>query len=105
MATTRALQTVLGGLTFPEGPRWHDGRFWFSDFYTHRVIALSEEGWAETMAHVPQQPSGLGWRPDGTKTPLQVLGWSVLYLMFAMMANRLLGEGIYVIGFSFPVVP
>jgi sugar lactone lactonase YvrE len=73
MATTRALRMVLGGLTFPEGPRWHDGRFWFSDFYTHRVIALSEEGWAETMAHVPQQPSGLGWRPDGTMLVVSML--------------------------------
>lgn len=65
MATQQGLTTVLAGLTFPEGPRWHQGRFWFSDFYTHRVIALTPEGWAETMAHVPQQPSGLGWTPAG----------------------------------------
>lgn len=78
MATTPsssmgALRTVLGGITFPEGPRWHQGRLWFSDFYTHRVMALSEEGWAETMAHVPQQPSGLGWRPDGTMLVVSML--------------------------------
>jgi len=73
MATQDGLQTVLGGLTFPEGPRWHEGRLWFSDFYTHRVIALSDEGWAETMAHVPQQPSGLGWRPDGTMLVVSML--------------------------------
>lgn len=68
-----AVRTVLGGITFPEGPRWHEGRLWFSDFYTHRVIALTEEGWAETMAHVPQQPSGLGWRPDGTMLVVSML--------------------------------
>lgn len=62
---TQGLTTVLAGLTFPEGPRWHGGKLWFSDFYSHRVIALSPEGWAETMAHVPQQPSGLGWTPAG----------------------------------------
>ncbi len=73
MATQGGLRTVLGGLTFPEGPRWHAGRLWFSDFYTHRVMALSEEGWAETMAHVPQQPSGLGWRPDGTMLVVSML--------------------------------
>jgi len=73
MATQDGLQTVLGGLTFPEGPRWHEGRLWFSDFYTHRVIALSDEGWAETMVHVPQQPSGLGWRPDGTLLVVSML--------------------------------
>jgi len=22
---------LLGDLMFPEGPRWHDGRLWFSD--------------------------------------------------------------------------
>jgi sugar lactone lactonase YvrE len=68
-----AVRTVLGGITFPEGPRWHEGRLWFSDFYTHRVIALTEEGWAETMAHVPQQPSGLRWRPDGTMLVVSML--------------------------------
>lgn len=73
MATSEAPRMVLGGITFPEGPRWHAGRLWFSDFYTHRVMALSEEGWAETMAHVPQQPSGLGWRPDGTMLVVSML--------------------------------
>ena len=35
-----------------------------------------------------------GWRPKLPlwKSPLQVLGWSVLYLMFAMTVNRLLGS-------------
>ena len=73
MATQGGLETVLAGLTFPEGPRWHEGRLWFSDFYTHRVMALTPEGWAETMAHVPQQPSGLGWRPDGTMLVVSML--------------------------------
>ena len=58
-------ETLLEGLTFPEGPRWRDGRLWFSDFYTHRVIAVDPGGRAETVAEVPQQPSGLGWTPDG----------------------------------------
>ena len=66
-------QTLLDGLTFPEGPRWHDGRLWFSDFYTHRVIALDEAGKAETIVHVPQQPSGLGWLPDGTLLVVSML--------------------------------
>jgi sugar lactone lactonase YvrE len=73
MAAQVGLETVLAGLTFPEGPRWHKGRLWFSDFYTHRVIALTPEGWAETMAHVPQQPSGLGWTPDGTLLVVSML--------------------------------
>jgi sugar lactone lactonase YvrE len=59
-------ETLLDGLTFPEGPRWHDGRLWFSDFYNYRVLALGLDGKAEVMATVPACPSGLGWLPDGT---------------------------------------
>jgi sugar lactone lactonase YvrE len=59
-------QILLEGLTFPEGPRWRDGKLWFSDFYSHRVIRVDLDGRAETVAEVPQRPSGLGWTPDGT---------------------------------------
>ncbi|MFL5289462.1 MAG: SMP-30/gluconolactonase/LRE family protein [Rhodopila sp.] len=59
-------EILLDGLTFPEGPRWHDDRLWFSDFYTYRVIAVGLDGKAEMMATVPACPSGLGWLPDGT---------------------------------------
>lgn len=60
------LESLLDGLTFTEAPRWHDGRLWFSDFYTQRVIAVDPDGRAETMLEVPQRPSGLGWMPDGS---------------------------------------
>lgn len=65
MPTT--LVPVLDGLAFPEGPRWRDGRLWFSDMHSHRVVALDPtSGETETIAEVPTRPSGLGWRPDGT---------------------------------------
>jgi len=57
--------TLIEGLSFTESPRWREGRLWISDFYTHRVLAVSLDGTAETIAEVPQQPSGLGWLPDG----------------------------------------
>lgn len=60
------LEMLLDGLTFPEGPRWHDGRLWFSDFYNHRVVALGLDGAGESIVTVPECPSGLGWLPDGT---------------------------------------
>jgi sugar lactone lactonase YvrE len=56
---------LIAGYTFFEGPRWHDGRLWLSDFYTHQVIAVGLDGRVEKMADVPGQPSGLGWLPDG----------------------------------------
>ena len=56
---------LIAGYSFFEGPRWHQGRLWLSDFYTHQVIAVDLSGKAEQMAQVPQQPSGLGWLPDG----------------------------------------
>jgi len=60
------MRPILRDLSFTEAPRWHDGRLWFSDFYTHRVIAVDPAGKSETIVTVPQQPSGLGWRPDGS---------------------------------------
>jgi sugar lactone lactonase YvrE len=60
-----AFTTLISGLSFTECPRWRDGRLYISDFYTHRVLAVAMDGKAETVAHVPQQPSGLGFLPDG----------------------------------------
>jgi len=52
------------GLDFGEGPRWHDGRLWFSDFFRHGVFTL-DGGVEDRVLDVPGQPSGLGWLPDG----------------------------------------
>lgn len=59
------LHVLLDQLVFPECPRWHDGRLWFSDVFDHKVMATTEEGQAEVICEVPGQPSGLGWLPDG----------------------------------------
>jgi len=59
-------EVLIEGLTFTEGPRWHDGRLYFSDFFTHRVLAVDTKGNLETIVETPQQPSGLGWSPDGS---------------------------------------
>lgn len=62
---TRTPRILLDNLTFPEGPRWHKGRLWFSDFYVHEVVAVDLKGNRETIVEVPNQPSGLGFLPDG----------------------------------------
>ncbi len=57
----RNISTLLEDLTFPEGPRWRSGHLWFSDFYSHKVLQVDEEGNSRTVAEVLEQPSGLGW--------------------------------------------
>jgi sugar lactone lactonase YvrE len=61
----RTLSVVLDGYSYLECPRWHDGRVWVSDFYTHAVVASDTQGHTEVVATVPNQPAGLGWLPDG----------------------------------------
>jgi sugar lactone lactonase YvrE len=62
----RKLERLVGGGAFFECPRWHDGRLWVSDYWSHQVVAISPEGTTETVVEVPGSPSGLGWLPDGT---------------------------------------
>jgi len=37
----RNLRVVADGLTYLEGPRWHDGMLWFVDFYTYGVYRVT----------------------------------------------------------------
>lgn len=58
-------RVLVDDLRFPEGPRWHDGRLWFSDMHARQVIAVDLEGRTEIVVEVAGDPSGLGWTPDG----------------------------------------
>jgi sugar lactone lactonase YvrE len=58
--------TVAAGGAFFEGPRWHDGRWWVSDFYREAVFTFDTAGQETELLRVPTQPSGLGWLPDET---------------------------------------
>ncbi|MBO0728439.1 MAG: SMP-30/gluconolactonase/LRE family protein [Acidimicrobiaceae bacterium] len=62
----RSLNLLVGTGTFYEGPRWHEDRWWVSDFYRQTVFAITPDGAQEAVMKVDQQPSGLGWLPDGT---------------------------------------
>ncbi len=59
-------EVLVDGLAFGEGPRWHDGRLWFSDMHDHWVLAVDLAGNVDKIIEVPNRPSGLGWRLDGT---------------------------------------
>ncbi len=61
----RSAELLLDGLIFPEGPRWRDGKLWFSDMHAHRVMTVDLAGRSQVVVEVPGQPSGLGWTPDG----------------------------------------
>ncbi len=64
--TPREVSVVLDGFSYTECPRWHEGRLWIADFYTHQVVSVLADGSdLRVEAEVPQQPSGIGWLPDG----------------------------------------
>jgi sugar lactone lactonase YvrE len=59
------MRTVLDKLAFAEGPRWHDGAFWFSDMHAHKVHRVGDDGVLDTVLEHDHAVSGLGWLPDG----------------------------------------
>jgi len=71
---------LLDGLVFPEGPRWHDGKLWFSDIHAQKVMTVDPEGRSDVVVSVPQRPSGLGFLPDGGLLVVSVLDGLLLRL-------------------------
>ena len=59
-------RVVLDGLVFPECPRWHAGKLWFSDVQGRKVITVDSHGQSEIALSPPFEPAGLGWTPRGT---------------------------------------
>ena len=61
------MELLLDGGHFFEGARWHDGHFYVSDLYAGEVLRVGLDGSAEVIVALDgDQPSGLGWLPDGT---------------------------------------
>jgi sugar lactone lactonase YvrE len=58
-------RTIASGFAFPECPRWHDGKLWFSDQHDSKVHVLNPDGSSTESFIVPGRPSGMGWLPDG----------------------------------------
>jgi sugar lactone lactonase YvrE len=59
------LSVVVEKYAFLEGPRWHDGRLWLSDFFMGVVVSVDPPGEPRVEAEVPNGASGTGWLPDG----------------------------------------
>lgn len=57
---------LLDKLCFGEGPRWREGMLWFSDMHAQKVLKVDPQGNVETVVELDDdQPSGLGWLPNG----------------------------------------
>ena len=58
-------KVLLSGLGFPEGPRWRNGKLFFSDAVAGKVIAVDEKGKSEIIVEMQDFTSGLGFLNDG----------------------------------------
>ena len=76
---TRITQVLAEGIYFAEGPRWHEGRLWFSDFYAHAVKSVSLVGDVRIEVEIDDRPSGLGWMPDGSMLIVSMTRRQVLH--------------------------
>jgi sugar lactone lactonase YvrE len=83
--TAYRCETIARGLAFPEAPRWHAGRLWFTDQHARAILAMDPAGHLETIAPTVDLPGGLGWLPDG-----RVL----IVFMTQRRVMQLSGEGI-----------
>ncbi|MGE0880285.1 MAG: SMP-30/gluconolactonase/LRE family protein [Acidimicrobiia bacterium] len=71
------IETFVDGVDFGEGPRWHDGALWYSDFFHHAVYRVSPGGVRERVLTLETQPSGLGWLPNGDLLVVSMLDRSL----------------------------
>ncbi len=71
---------LLDGLIFPESPRWHLGKLWFSDMQGLHVMTVDATGQAEKIVEVNGSPSGLGWLPNGRLQVVSMLDRRLLRL-------------------------
>ena len=75
------IETLADGLCFGEGPRWRDGKLWFSDMHDHAVKTVDQKGRVDVVVDVASRPSGLGWLPTGellivSMTDRRLLRWT-----------------------------
>ncbi len=59
------ITALVTGRSFLEGPRWHGGALYVSDMHGDAVLRVTADGDVATVVKV-EQPSGLGWLPDGS---------------------------------------
>ncbi|MGH2944731.1 MAG: SMP-30/gluconolactonase/LRE family protein [Solirubrobacteraceae bacterium] len=77
---SRNIEVLMEGRSFLEGPRWHGGRLYVSDFFAHEVLSLEPGGPPEVVCEVPAQPSGLGFDAEGRLLVVSMLDRRLLRL-------------------------
>ena len=73
-------EILAQGLCFPEGPRWRNGKLWCSDMHAGEVVTVDADGTVTSVLKVANDPSGLGWLPNGdllvvSMTDRRLLAW------------------------------
>ncbi len=58
-------QMLMTGLVFPESPRWHADRLWFSDWGAHEIIAVARDGTSEVITRMQSFPFCFDFLSDG----------------------------------------
>ncbi|NJO04406.1 MAG: SMP-30/gluconolactonase/LRE family protein [Chloroflexaceae bacterium] len=56
---------LVDGLKFPESPRWHTNRLWFSDYATRQIKSTDLAGNVHVVWEAEDLPTALAWTPDG----------------------------------------
>ena len=60
------MDTLITGLAMGESARWHDGRFWCSDWVAGEILAVDLDGATTVVARSTSSPFCFDWRDDGT---------------------------------------
>jgi sugar lactone lactonase YvrE len=90
----RKIETLVRGLCFAEGPRWHQGRLWFSDLFDDKVLSWKRgEPAPRTLLEVSGHPSGLGFLPDGSLLAVSFEGRRVVRA--SLRGSEVLGSATY----------
>ena len=81
---------LVDGFAYGEGPRWHDGRLWFTDGMAGAVNVV-EDGQIHRVADVPHA-SGLGWLADDTMVVSASLEAAITYIGAGSTVRHELGH-------------
>jgi sugar lactone lactonase YvrE len=60
------IATFLTNLAMGESARWHDGRFWCSDWVAGEILATDLDGTSQFVARSDSFPFCFDWLPDNT---------------------------------------